>query len=449
MVPSVLHSLLVLAATLSSVTAHPAHDHDDVVNAALPGDWYHPEDHPVHALFKRGDDGVNYAAVGTPEWSAGFPNQDPMPVDGANLPKAWVDALNAAVKAGKIPDIPVSTNPDQTFPKYPSGFDPNGPTVCSATYKCRNKEDIWDAPDGVFASSFDDGPLPDSIPLYNFLKQNNVVATHFMIGINILYNPDAFKTAYEDIQSEFYDIAVHTWTHPYMTTLNNLQLLGEFGWTMQIIHNSTGGRLPKYWRPPFGDSDERVRALAKEVFGLTTVIWNQDTEDWSVGTKGGSTIDQVNADLEKWISGAKSPGLIILEHELNNNTVGAFMKAFPLIAQNGWQFESLARLNNAQIYQNAADNTGDVTPMSVGNGAAPGSTTSAGSTTSGSSTPATGSTTQPTSKSGSTTTSAPSTTGTGTGGSSATTGNNGAMSFASSSSLVSLVAVAVAAFALS
>ncbi len=72
------------------------------------------------------------------------------------------------------------------------------------------------------------------------------------------------------------DIAVHTWTHPYMTTLTNEEVLGELGWTMQLIHNSTGGRIPKYWRPPYGDSDNRVRAIAKEVFGLTTVIWNQE-----------------------------------------------------------------------------------------------------------------------------------------------------------------------------
>lgn len=32
-----------------------------------------------------------------------------------------------------------------------------------------------------------------------------------------------------------------------------------------MIHNSTGGRVPKYWRPPYGDSDTRVSAIAKEV----------------------------------------------------------------------------------------------------------------------------------------------------------------------------------------
>ena len=61
-----------------------------------------------------------------------------------------------------------------------------------------------------------------------------------------------------------------------MTTLNNLQVVGELGWTMEIIHNSTGGRVPAFWRPPYGDSDNRVIAIAKEVFGLTTVIWNQE-----------------------------------------------------------------------------------------------------------------------------------------------------------------------------
>ena len=61
-----------------------------------------------------------------------------------------------------------------------------------------------------------------------------------------------------------------------MTTLSNEDVVAQLGWTMEIIHNSTGGRIPKYWRPPYGDSDERVRAIAKEVFGLKTVIWNQE-----------------------------------------------------------------------------------------------------------------------------------------------------------------------------
>ena len=45
---------------------------------------------------------------------------------------------------------------------------------------------------------------------------------------------------------------------------------------MQAIHNSTGGRVPRFWRPPYGDADARVRAIAREVFGLETVVWNSE-----------------------------------------------------------------------------------------------------------------------------------------------------------------------------
>lgn len=64
-----------------------------------------------------------------------------------------------------------------------------------------------------------------------------------MIGSNILYNP-------KDMQDTFNrggHIAVHTWSHNYMTTLTNEQVLGELGWTIQIIADLTGGRLPAYW----------------------------------------------------------------------------------------------------------------------------------------------------------------------------------------------------------
>jgi chitin deacetylase len=109
--------------------------------------------------------------------------------------------------------------------------------------------------------------------LYNFLQENNISATHFMIGVQILNFPSNFQFAFDTLGG---DIAVHTWTHPYMTTLSNLDVVAQLGWTMQIIHDSTGGRLPQFWRPPYGDSDNRVRAIAQEVFGLKTIYWNQE-----------------------------------------------------------------------------------------------------------------------------------------------------------------------------
>lgn len=142
--------------------------------------------------------------------------------------------------AGTIPDIPASTNTPQTNPVYPAGYNPNSPQVCSATYQCRIPGDIWDSPNGTFASAFDDGPTavsPWNLPIVlflrsliqatptivQFLESNNLSTTHFMIGINILANPSQFSAAFD----AGHDIAVHTWTHPYMTTLSNLDILGQ------------------------------------------------------------------------------------------------------------------------------------------------------------------------------------------------------------------------------
>ena len=150
--------LLLPLLVLAHPTPHPDGS-DCSVKRALPSRWYHEPGHPVEQLFKRqnGDnptDGGSYPEVGSPTWSAGFPGITP---DVNALPKEWVDALNAAVAAGKIPNIPQATvNGANTA--YPPGVNPNSPEVCSGVARCRNPDDIWDAPDGVLALSFDDGP---------------------------------------------------------------------------------------------------------------------------------------------------------------------------------------------------------------------------------------------------------------------------------------------------
>ena len=147
-----------------------------------------------------------------------------------------------------------------------------------------------------------------------------------------------------------------------MSTLTNEQLVADLGWCMQIIHDSTGGRVPAFWRPPYGDSDNRVRAIAKEIFGLTTVIWNYDSDDWNIG-QNGITLESVQANLEKVVSGPKTPGLNILEHEISSDDVSAFLYIYPIMKSNNWIMKSIPEITGANWYQNAKDNLSPVTPM--------------------------------------------------------------------------------------
>ena len=41
------------------------------------------------------------------------------------------------------------------------------------------------------------------MPLYELLHENNLVTTHFMIGVNIIGYPQEFLFAYETLQSAY------------------------------------------------------------------------------------------------------------------------------------------------------------------------------------------------------------------------------------------------------
>jgi chitin deacetylase len=114
---------------------------------SLGGKWYHRDDHPAHALFKRQSvpsDGVNYPAIGSKEWLSAYPQGLP---DTSKLPQEWVNALNTAVAAGKIPNLAPSKNNPAGIPTY-GNLKPTSPQVCSGTYQCQIAGDIWAAPDG-------------------------------------------------------------------------------------------------------------------------------------------------------------------------------------------------------------------------------------------------------------------------------------------------------------
>lgn len=121
------------------------------------------------------------------------------------------------------------------------------------------------------------------------------------------------------------------------------------------------------------------------MLGLTTVIWNDDTNDWAI-TAGTQTVAGATKVLQKAYTGPKSPGLCILEHELSDQAVSVFISTYPLIAQNGWTAKSIPDAVGASWYLNAADDSSAVTPLDIANpvpnGAASGGGSSSNSTAS-------------------------------------------------------------------
>ncbi|GAA5831237.1 hypothetical protein JCM11251_007804 [Rhodosporidiobolus azoricus] len=268
----------------------------------------------------------------------------------------WVATYESAKAAGKIPTFAPAQS-SGGVPYYAPGVDTGAGGVCSwSVSHCFSDDDVYQAPTGMYSTSFDDGPLPNSPTLYRFLAAQNQSATHFLIGGNIVNNPDEFDLLVETGGH----VGVHTWSHPQMTTLTDLEVLGELGWTAQIIMDRSGF-APSWWRPPQGDVDNRVRAIAKEVFGLRLAGWDVDSSDWCLSEGGGSSCDashiasqsDLEDELRGWQTGSKSPGILGLEHELTSHSVQAFINTFDGIADNGWDARCIPDLFGDDWYANA------------------------------------------------------------------------------------------------
>lgn len=189
-------------------------------------------------------------------------------------------------------------------------------------------------------------------------KQMSTHATHFMIGGSIVENYTQFDTVF----NRGGQIAAHTWSHPRLTTLTSEQVVGEIGWTLQVIYDRTGGRIPAFWRPPYGDLDNRVRDIASKVFGVKAVTWNSDTNDWKIPTQGKKPVEDV---FEQWATGPKQVGHNTLMHEINPATVEVFISKFDTLVNNGWKIQSIAEATNSPMYLNAADNKAEVKKQDI------------------------------------------------------------------------------------
>ncbi|KAI8378455.1 chitin deacetylase [Blakeslea trispora] len=235
-------------------------------------------------------------------------------------------------KAPKISVRSTDSNGDLKDTGYDYDNDPDcwwSATTCTVPKLADVNPDIYkcDEPE-TWGLTYDDGPNCSHNALYDYLQQNNLKASMFYIGSNVLDWPYGALRGVAD----GHHIASHTWSHQYMTTLTNKEVLAELYYTQKAIKLATGV-TPRYWRPPFGDVDDRVRWVATQL-GLTAVIWNYDTDDWAADD--GSTPEAVEKTYEDFIEMGNNgtfteSGNIVLTHEIDNVTMSLALEFLPKI----------------------------------------------------------------------------------------------------------------------
>ncbi|KAG8950771.1 chitin deacetylase [Tulasnella sp. 424] len=188
---------------------------------------------------------------------------------------------------------------------------------------CTRETDVVSCPKKLdWGVSFDDGPSPYTPKLVNYLHEKNLQATFFVVGSRVISRPDMLQAEY----MLGHEISIHTWSHTPLTTLTNEQIVAELGWTRQAIKDVIGVS-PRTMRPPYGDIDDRVRAVCAAM-GLTPIIWTGvgeqefDTDDWKIA--GGTATGTSSFAAWKQIvtqADTLNTGFIVLEHDLYQQSV--------------------------------------------------------------------------------------------------------------------------------
>ncbi len=108
----------------------------------------------------------------------------------------------------------------------------------------------------------------------DILIRENVPATLFMSGRWVEKNPEKAKFLATLPQ---FEIAAHSFYHPHMMEKDDARDVREFSRTQTVIRKITG-KTARYFRPPFGEVDERVAKLAASA-GLVTIQYDIPSGD--------------------------------------------------------------------------------------------------------------------------------------------------------------------------
>jgi len=184
----------------------------------------------------------------------------------------------------------------------------------------------------VIYLTFDDGPwVPYTQQMLRVLKDNDAIATFFVVGEMVQEHPDLVPK----IVAAGHAIGNHTWSHPQLPTLTDSQIKEELRSTAEVVGPAMGPCM----RPPYGATNERVRAITKSM-GYHTYLWTDWAVDWE---------QPPVADLLESLRNATQDKANILLHDGGGdrpNTVEAVSIMIPRWKKQGYTFEALPRCLN-------------------------------------------------------------------------------------------------------
>ncbi|MCL2672472.1 MAG: polysaccharide deacetylase family protein [Clostridiales bacterium] len=218
------------------------------------------------------------------------------------------------------PTLPPTPTPEPTPTPVPT-LDPNGKYI---------------------ALTFDDGPNGKAgytKDLLAVLRKYEVKVTFFVVGYKL--ETERNMEALREAAADGHEIGNHTYDHANLSKYSDEGIRKQMARTNDAIEKIIGYR-PTLFRPPYGESNQTVRAFAKSN-GMAVIMWDLSTHDW-YHEDAGKTFAAVKKDAH--------PGSIILMHDSVKSSAEAVEKIIQWLHGEGYTIITvgeLLRLRHGEI----------------------------------------------------------------------------------------------------
>ena len=159
-----------------------------------------------------------------------------------------------------------------------AGTQPRG--NCDAEYlKQFDSYFIGNAEEKVIYLTFDAGDENGyTAAILDVLKKQEVPAAFFVVSNYVKDNPELVKR----MSNEGHIVGNHTMTHPDMSKITDQAAFAkELNGLAELIEQTTGKPMQKFYRPPAGRFSEQNLQFAKDL-GYKTIFWSLAYADWDV-----------------------------------------------------------------------------------------------------------------------------------------------------------------------
>lgn len=186
--------------------------------------------------------------------------------------------------------------------------------------------------DRLIALTFDAGSdAGHTQAILDLLAEEGITATFFLTGAWLERFPELGRAVAES----GHELGNHTTTHPHLTELTAEEIARELRTTEEAAAG-LGRPLTPFFRPPYGEYDQRVSQTVNALGYRYLVMWTVDSWDWKLIPAAELT--------ERVLSGA-APGAIILMHVgSQTNTPEALPGLIDGLRAQGYRFGTLSDL---------------------------------------------------------------------------------------------------------